>query len=162
MADVPAGLAAFARPDRVDNERSLAVQEGEERQSGRPTETGHQHVAARRVERFLRALFLDGDVDRHEVFLDNRLDLRGLDEPIEFLAPPSPGGVKDSEDGALTPGGLTLGLVQDSRGGRRLLCASQGRTEAGTGQDHDQATERAHFNSHDNLPISVITGLNSA
>jgi hypothetical protein len=101
-------------------------------------------------------------VDRHEVFLDNRLDLRGLDEPIEFLAPPSPGGVKDGEDGALTPGGLTLGLVQDSRGGRRLLCASQGRTEAGTGQDHDQATERAHFNSHDNLPISVITGLNSA
>jgi hypothetical protein len=57
-------------------------------------------------------------MDRHEILVDDRLDLGGLDETIEFLAPPSPGGAKNHEDGALTGRRLRLGMVEKGIGGR--------------------------------------------
>jgi len=51
-------------------------------------------------------------MDCHEVLIDDRFDFGGLDETIEFFAPPSPGRVKNGEDGALTGSGLRLGLVE--------------------------------------------------
>jgi hypothetical protein len=48
-------------------------------------------------------------MDRHEILLDDGLDFRGLDETIEFVAPASPGGVEDDENGAAV--GLRSGGV---------------------------------------------------
>jgi hypothetical protein len=51
-------------------------------------------------------------MDFHEVLIYYRFDFGGLDETIEFLAPPSPGRVKNDEDGALIHRSLRLGLVE--------------------------------------------------
>jgi len=50
-------------------------------------------------------------VDHDEIFVEDRLGFGGLDKPIEFLAPASPGGVEDHEDGALALRGLGLSLA---------------------------------------------------
>jgi hypothetical protein len=68
-------------------------------------------------------------VDDDEVLVEDRLGFRGLDKPIEFLAPPSPGGVEDRKDRPLTLGGR-FGIAKERRGGRRCLgcgrdCAQQ-------------------------------------
>jgi hypothetical protein len=68
-------------------------------------------VATGCVERLLVAGLLDGHVDHDEIFVEDRLGFGGLDKPIEFLAPSSPGGVEDREDGALTLRGLGLSLA---------------------------------------------------
>jgi hypothetical protein len=77
-------------------------------------------VAAGSVEGFLIVLLIDVDMDRDKVLLKDRLVFGRLDKPIEFLAPPSPGGVKDGEDGAMISCGQSRSFVQD-RGGRGCL-----------------------------------------
>jgi len=68
-------------------------------------------------------------VDRHEVLIYDGLDIGGLDETIEFLAPPSPGGVEDGKDGAVAGRGLGRSLVEQRRGRWRLLRVRQGGAE---------------------------------
>jgi hypothetical protein len=57
-------------------------------------------------------------MDRYEILVDDRFDFGGLDETIEFLAPPSPGRAKNYEDGVLTGRRLRLGMVEKGIGGR--------------------------------------------
>jgi hypothetical protein len=102
-------------------------------------------MAAQSVEHFLFAVLLNRDVDRNEVLLDNRLDFRGLDEPIELLTPPSPGRVKDGEDGTVTLGCLAFGLIEDGRCGGRLLRARERCAEQDGDRDHDRASKWATF-----------------
>jgi hypothetical protein len=66
-------------------------------------------------------------MDRDEIFFDDRFDFGGLDETIEFPAPPSPRGVKNDEDGALAGACLRLGLIEKGIGGRRGLRVRQHR-----------------------------------
>lgn len=139
VADIPTGFSALTQPDRVGNEHSLAVQESEERQPGRSAQADQKLMAARSVEQFLLAFLLNRDVDRHEVLLDNRLDFRGLDEPIELLAPSSPGCVKDREDGTVTLSCLAFRFIEDGRGGGRLLRDRNRRAEQDSDQDRDRS-----------------------
>jgi hypothetical protein len=60
-------------------------------------------------------------MDCHKISIYGRFDFSGLDETIEFLTPPSPGRVKNGEDGALTRRHLRLDLVEKGIGGRRAL-----------------------------------------
>jgi hypothetical protein len=60
-------------------------------------------------------------MDNHEVLIDDRFDGSGLDKTIEFMAPASPGGVKNGEDGSPPGGRLSLGSVKQSGGRPRRL-----------------------------------------
>jgi len=68
-------------------------------------------------------------MDCHEILVYDRFDFGGLDETIEFLAPPSPGGVKNHEDGALSGRSLSPGPVEKRIGGRLGLRVRQGNAE---------------------------------
>jgi hypothetical protein len=72
-------------------------------------------------------VFFHPDVREDEVFLDDGVDLFGLDETIEFFAPPSPGRVKQHPYGAAVAsfaggGGEErvsgVGAIQRGGGGR--------------------------------------------
>jgi hypothetical protein len=55
-------------------------------------------------------VLVDCDVGSDEILIENRLDFGGLDKPIEFLAPASPGSMKDNKYGPVIGLRLRLGL----------------------------------------------------
>jgi hypothetical protein len=56
-------------------------------------------------------VFLDVEIQLHEILIDDGLDVVGPDKTIEFVAPASPRGVENGEDRALA-GGLLFGGCQ--------------------------------------------------
>ena len=81
-------------------------------------------AAAGRVEELTVFGFLHREAGNHEMPRYNQQDLCGLDEPIEFLAPTSPGRVKIREDRA-TVLCLCSGGFEDGVGRRRRICRKQ-------------------------------------
>jgi hypothetical protein len=93
-------------------------------------------------------------MDNHEVLIDDRFDGSGLDETIEFMAPASPGGVKNGEDGSLPRGCLSLGSVKQGGGGpRRLRGGWTGRESGANGCGDCQAEGPA--SDHEPMIISA-------
>lgn len=97
----------------------MVVEKGHEGEAGRSAEALQEVAAAGGIQRLLIAVLVDGDVGGDEIFVEDWLDVLGLDKPIEFLAPASPGSVKDDEDGAVVGGGLGVG--EDGTGRWRRL-----------------------------------------
>jgi hypothetical protein len=135
MADVLGFLAAARGPHGVDDQRALLVEKSEERQPRRSTNGLQKAIATRCLERFLPGTLLHCAMDSNEILIDDRLDLGGLDETIEFMTPPSPGCVKDDEDGAVTGRRLRLGLVKKGAGGRRGLRVHERNAEDSDGEN---------------------------
>src|SRR5579883_840001 len=128
VADV-AGLAAVARRFHGSYQHLAgAVEEDKEGQSSRGAQPLPHFIAAGSIERLLIAVLLNVEAHHHKIFIQNRFDIGGLDETIEFMAPASPGSVKDGENGALA-GGLIPGGSQQFVGGTGGVSESQSRYE---------------------------------
>jgi hypothetical protein len=115
MADI-LGLPVSGHSQRIDNGLTLRIEERVKRQPCGPTEALQEFFTARCVQVLLLFCFLHIDMDHDEIFVDHRLHFRGPDETIEFMTPPSPGGVEDHPDGAVVGGSLSLGFVQERIG----------------------------------------------
>jgi hypothetical protein len=101
VADVAALRAVACRGDGVrDHLRGGGIEEGEEWEAGASSESFQKRVSSRGVEGGFGVNFVDGNVDGDDVFPEDRVDLFGLNETIEFPAPASPGGAGDDEGGA--------------------------------------------------------------
>ena len=102
----------------------MVVEEGHKGEAGRSAEALQEVGAAGGVERLFIPRFVDRDVGGEEILVEDRLDVLGLDKPIEFFAPASPGGVKDDEDGSAMRG--SLGIGENGIGRRRGLRVESG------------------------------------
>jgi hypothetical protein len=142
VADVACGLALFSGRQGVDEHRSVIVEKGHEGEAGRSSEPLQQLAAAGSVQRLLIAVLVDGDVGGDEVAVEDRLDVSGPDKPIEFLAPASPGGVKDDEDGAVIRG--SLGVRENGIGRRRRLRGESGQRKHGDGGAQHSWQQQPH------------------
>ena len=119
MTDVLAIGSTWNGPVRINNQLSVFVEEGEERQAGPfVTELGGQRLAAGRVEGGLIAVLLHVDVRDHEMLGEEGLDYGSLDKPIEALAIPSPGGLENQEDVFVLRASLRSGIGQHLLAGR--------------------------------------------
>ena len=155
MADTTGVLAiSIGRPDGIDDQLALIIQESEKRNQGGPAQAGKQHIGPRRISLFRSSLLQHPKMDNHEVLIDDRFDGSGLDETIEFMAPASPGGVKNGEDGSLPGGCLSLGSVKQGGGGpRRLRGGWTGRESGANGCGDCQAEGPA--SDHEPMIISA-------
>ncbi len=111
MSDILGRFAAPV-PERIDDQGAFFVQKTEERQPLWTAQGFHELIAAGRLQSLLRLTLLYRAMDRHEILVDDRLDVGGLDKTIEFLAPPSPGRVKNDKDGSMVRRGLRPGVVE--------------------------------------------------
>ena len=132
-------------PQGVGEELSIGVQKCLEGQAGRASQSFAELISAGGVQLLLVAVLFYRDVGDDEVFVEDRLDFGGLDETIEFLAPASPGGVKDHEDGAVVGLRFGFGVGQDGIGGlQRLRVERCGEHETGDGPLRGGAELHAH------------------
>ena len=117
MADTTAWLAIDVWPVGVHDQLTFTIQKSEKRNGRRRrAQTDEQSIRPRRISLFCSGLLLHAEMDDHEVLINDGFDGIGLDETIEFMAPPSPRGMKNGEDGSLS-GHLSLRGIQE-RGGR--------------------------------------------
>jgi len=134
VPDILRRFAVLSGPVRVRDHVAVRIEEREERQASGSVQALPPFLAAGCVQILLFLRLLNVDTRLDEIFLENRLGFGGLDEPIEFPAPASPGGVKDHPDHALAGRRLAGCLSHNGIGGTRWLGSggSRGRQEEGS------------------------------